>query len=97
MFYFLEQVYLLEHFALAKIILHVILLYRLDSHLLSSEFVHAKGDLAKGTFANEFYEFVKVERGWRQLIVFLDVLLDVLDQVVALLKDGVVHFGRWLA
>lgn len=83
--YLLEQVNFLEDLPLAEVILHVVLLDRLDGHLLSRQLVHSQRDLAKGSLSNQLHELVEVEsRGW-QLVVLLDVLLDVLDQVVALL------------
>lgn len=83
--YLLEQVNFLEDLPLAEVILHVVLLDRLDGHLLPRQLVHSQRDLAKGSFSNELHELVEVESRGRQLVVLLDVLLDVLDQVVALL------------
>lgn len=56
----------------------------------------SKGDFAKSSFANQFYELVKVQGRRRELVVLLDILLDVLDQLVSFLEDGVVYFGDWL-
>lgn len=80
-----QQIYFLEDLALAEIVLHVILLYCLDRNLLAGELVDTKSDFAEGTLAYQFYELVEVERGWRELIVFLDVLFDVLYELVPLL------------
>lgn len=89
--YLFQQINFLEHFTLAEIVLHIVLLYGLDGHLLSGELVDSQGDLAECSFSYELHEFVEIQCGRRQLVVLLDVLLDVLDQVVALLQDGVVY------
>lgn len=92
----LEEIDLLENLSLAEVVLHVCLLDGLDGHLLPRQLVHPQGHLTEGTLADELDELVEVEGGRRQLVVLLDVLLDVLDQLVALLEDGVVDLGRWL-
>ena len=92
----LEEIDLLEHLSLAEVVLHVGLLDGLDGHLLPRQLVHPQSYLTEGTLADELDELVEVEGGWRQLVVLLDVLLDVLDQLVSLLEDRVVDLGRWL-
>jgi hypothetical protein len=92
----LEEIDLLEHLSLAEVVLHVGLLDSLDGHLLPRQLVHPQSNLTEGTLADELDELVEVEGGRRQLVVLLDVLLDVLDQLVTLLEDGVVDLGRWL-
>ena len=47
-----QQVDLLEDLSLAEIILHVILLYSLDSHLLTCQFVDSKCNFTEGSLAN---------------------------------------------
>lgn len=96
MFDLLQQVNLLEYFPLAKVVLHIVLLDSLDGDLLSRQLVDAEGDLAEGSFSNQLYELVEIQCCRRQLVVLLDVLLDVLNQVVSLLQDSIVHLGRRL-
>lgn len=91
----LEQVYLLEDLSLAEVVLHVVLFDGFDCNLLACEFVDAESDFAEGTFSNQFHKFVEVESCWWQLIVLLDVLLDILDELISFLQDGVVDSCSW--
>lgn len=75
--------------------MHVILLYSLDSHLLTGELVDSKCDFAEGSLANQFDKLVKVEGGWRQLVVLLDILFDVLNELVPLLENRIINLGSW--
>lgn len=91
----LKQVDLLEHFAFAEFVLHVVLLDRLDGHLLPSQLVHSEGDLAEGSFSNQLHEFVEVQSRRRQLVVLLDVRLDIFNEIVAFLENRIIYFcGR---
>ena len=96
MLYLLQEIHLLEYFSLAEVILHVVLFNGFDGHLLSSEFVDTQCYLSKGALTDEFDKLIEIQGGWRQFIVLLDILFDVLDQLVTFLQDGIVHFGRWL-
>lgn len=75
----LEEVHLLEDFALGEVVLHVTLLNRLDRNILASQFVHAECDLAERTLAYQFDELVEFEGGGWQLIILRYVALDVSD------------------
>ena len=75
----LEEVHLLEDFALGEVVLHVTLLNRLDRNILASQFVHAECDLAERTLAYQFDELVEFEGGGWQLIILHYVALDVSD------------------
>ena len=74
-----EKVNFLENLALAKVILHVVLLDCFDSHLLASKLMDTQGNLTKGTLANQFHKLVEVQCCRRQLVILLDVLFNVLD------------------
>ena len=91
----LEQVDLLEHFAFAEFVLHVVFLDRLDGHLLPSQLVHSESYLSEGSFSDQLHELVEVEGRGRQLVVLLDVRLDVLDEVVAFLENRVIYLCGW--
>ena len=96
MFNLFQKINFLENLALAKVILHVVFLNSFYSHLLTSKLMNTKGYLTKSTLANKFYKFVEVQCCRRQLIILLDVLFNVLNQLVSLLKDRVIDFCRWL-
>lgn len=70
---FLEQVDLLEDFAFAELVLHVVLLDGLDGHLLARQFVDSESYFAEGSLSNQLHEFVKVQSCWRQLVVLLNI------------------------
>jgi hypothetical protein len=91
-----EKINFLENLPLAKVILHVVFLNSFDSHLLTSKLMDTKGYLTKSTLSNQFYKLVEVQCCRRQLIILLNVLFNVLNQLVSLLKDRVIHFCRWL-
>lgn len=66
----------------------------LDRHILASELVHAKGYFAESALAYQFDELVKLKgRRW-QLIILRDVILDIGDELVSLVKDTVLNFER---
>ena len=94
--YLFEKINFLENFALAKVILHVVFLNSFYSHLLTSKLMDTKGYLTKSTLTDKFHKLVEVQCCRRQLIILLDVLFNVLNQLVSLLKDRVIHFCRWL-
>ena len=83
---FLEQIDLLENFALAKIILHVLFLDCLDRNAFTRQLVHTESYLTEGPFSNEFDELVKLKCRGGQLVVLSDVILDVADELVSFLQ-----------
>ena len=86
----LEEVHLLEDFALGEVVLHVTLLNRLDRNILASQFVHAECDLAEHTLAYQFDELLEFEGGGWQLIILRYVALDVSDQFITFLQHRVI-------
>ena len=48
----LQDEYLLEHLLLRKVVLHIVLVYRLYSHVLPCQLVDTQGHFAEGSFAN---------------------------------------------
>lgn len=69
----------MEYLSLREVILHIVLLDCLDSDLFTSQFMNTQRDFSEGTFSNQFYKFVEIQRRRRQLIVFLNVLFDIFD------------------
>ena len=94
MLYLFEQVNFLEYLPFAKIVLHVVLLYRFNCYLLTCQLVDPESNFAKGSFSNELDEFVEVQSCRRQLIVLFYILLNVLDQVVPFLQNSIIYFWR---
>jgi hypothetical protein len=92
MFDLLKQVDFLENFALGKIIFHIRLLDSLDSHILPSKLMNAKGDFTKRPFAYKFYEFVIFKGSWWKFVVFLDIGFYELYQPVSFLNDCIINF-----
>ena len=88
----LQNVDLLHHFLLGKLVLHMLLVDGFDSHVAPSKLVDAKSYLAKGTFADELHELVEFERGWWQTFLLLTVSLVEFDQLITLLHDLFINF-----
>ena len=82
----LEQIHLLEDFALGELILHVALLNCLNGDVLASKFVYAECYLPECTLAYQFDELVEFEGGSWQLIVLRYVTLNVLYKFVPFLQ-----------
>jgi hypothetical protein len=74
-----KQVNLLKYLSFAKVILHIIFLNCFNSHLLASKLVNTKCDFTESTLSNQFHKLVEVQSCWRQFVVFLDVLFDILN------------------
>lgn len=91
----LEQVHFLKDLSLAEVVLHIVLLYSLDGHLLARKFMDSQSYFAKCSFSDQFHKFVEVECCWWELIVFLDVLFNIFDELISFLQDGVVDSGSW--
>ena len=91
MLYLLEQVHFLEDLTLAKFILHVLLLYCLDGHTFSSEFVHAQGYFTKGSLADELDEFVELKGSRRKLIILRNVILNIANELIPLLQQAFIY------
>ena len=58
--YLFEQIHLLEDLSLAKVVLHVILLDRLDGNLFTCQLVNTKRYFTEGTLSNKFDKFVEI-------------------------------------
>lgn len=79
----LEDIVLLHHLFVRRFIVHEGLVNRFQGHELSSESVDGQIDLAKGTFANHFADFVVVNLG------FVLLLFDIgQDRIVNQLSRG---------
>lgn len=81
----LQEVDLLEDLALAELVFHVALLYRLDGHLLARQLMHPQGYLPEGALADQLHELIEIERCGRELVGFIDMALDVFDEALLLL------------
>lgn len=75
----LENVHLLEHLASGILVLDVGFVDTLDGHVLASELVDPKSDLAERAFAQQFDELIEIKGRVGYVSVLLDMCLDVLD------------------
>ena len=87
MLYLLEQVDFLKHLSFAEVILHVLLLNRLDRDILACQLVHAQRHLAKRTLPYQLDELIELQRRWWQLIVLCYVILDVTDKLFSFFEE----------
>jgi hypothetical protein len=76
---FLQNIDFLKHFSPRVLVFDRWFIDRLDRYLLTSQLMNSKGDLTKSTFAQKFDKFVKIKRGWWDLIMFFYVGFDILN------------------
>ena len=63
--------------------------------MLPGELVDTKGYFSECSFANELDESIEIQSCRRQSIMFLNVRLDVFDQLLTLLNYAFIDLGLW--
>ena len=88
---FLQNIDFLEDFTARILVLNVDLVDTFDCYIFASQFVDAKCDFAKSTFAKQLDTLIEVECRVRDLVVFRHVCFDVFDQLFSVAGNIIVQ------